>query len=130
MSARGAACRSDTSAPADPGALQTLVLTTRGRRSGVKRSTPVLYLEYGETYVVVGSNFGRERHPEWTANLLADPDAEVQIRDRRMAVRARRLTEDELSQMWRRLLELYPTWEAYTHRTNRSFRAFALERLR
>jgi F420H(2)-dependent quinone reductase len=53
------------------GALETLLLTTTGRRSGRQRTTPVLYLRDGERLVVVASNFGREHHPAWSSNLLA-----------------------------------------------------------
>jgi F420H(2)-dependent quinone reductase len=107
--------------------LPTLLLTTTGRRTGQPRTTPVLYVRDGERLVVVASNFGRERHPAWSGNLLADPDATVQIRRRRERVRARRATDEELAALWPRLLEVYPTWEAYTERTDRDFRAFFLE---
>ena len=69
-----------------PGALQTLLLTTTGRKSGEPRSTPVLYLEDGDRLVVVASNFGREHHPAWSANLLADPRATVRIRNHERSV--------------------------------------------
>lgn len=110
-----------------PSALPTLLLTTTGRKSGEPRSTPVLYLEDGDRLVVVASNFGREHHPAWSGNLLADPRATVRIRDHERSVVARPATQDEKQALWPQLLELYPTWEAYTHRTDRSFRAFFLE---
>lgn len=112
------------------GALPTLLLTTTGRRSGQPRTTPVVYLEDGERIAVVASNFGRDRHPAWSANLLADPDAEVQVRTRRWRVRARLASEEEKAALWPRLLEIYPTWEDYRRRTDRSFRAFFLEPVR
>jgi deazaflavin-dependent oxidoreductase (nitroreductase family) len=108
-------------------ALQTLVLTTTGRVSGRPRRTPVLYLEAGDGLVVVASNFGKEKHPAWSANLLASPEASVQIRDRRMEVRARLASDEEKAQLWPRLLELYPPWQDYTEHTDRRFRAFYLE---
>jgi deazaflavin-dependent oxidoreductase (nitroreductase family) len=108
-------------------ALQTLLLTTRGRKSGHPRTTPVLYLQDDDQLVVVGSNFGQGRHPAWSANLLADPHAWVQIRDRRQEVTARLATDEEKAALWPTLLELYPPWQAYTVRTDRQFRAFLLE---
>ncbi len=110
-----------------PGALQTLLLTTTGRKSRQPRTTPVLYLDDGDRLVIVASNFGRERHPAWSANLLADPNATIQVRSRRSAVRARPASEEEQAALWPRLLDVYPTWEAYRHATDRSFRAFFLE---
>lgn len=108
-------------------ALPTLLLTTTGRKSGEPRTTPVVYLEDGSRLVVVGSNFGQQRHPAWSGNLLADPRASVQIRTKRQDVVARLATEAELEELWLRLLEIYPGWTDYRTRTDRSFRAFFLE---
>jgi deazaflavin-dependent oxidoreductase (nitroreductase family) len=109
------------------GALQTLLLTSTGRKTGKVRTNPVLYLDEGNGWVVVASNFGREHHPGWSSNLIANPDAEVQIRTRHERVRARLASAEELARLWPRLLELYPSWDAYVERTDRSFRAFFLE---
>jgi len=110
------------------GALPTLLLTSTGAKSGLARTTPVVYLEEGDgALLIVASNFGRETHPAWSANLLAHPDATVDVRGARRAVQARRLSEEELAQRWDRLLEIYPGWSAYRERTDRSFRAFLLE---
>ena len=108
-------------------ALQTLLLTTTGRKSGQPRPTPVLFLEDDGRLVVVGSNFGKDSHPAWTANLLANPDATAQIRGDQRDVRARLASEEEKQRLWPRLLEIYPPWQEYTGRTDRSFRAFFLE---
>jgi deazaflavin-dependent oxidoreductase (nitroreductase family) len=109
-------------------ALPTLLLTTTGAKSGRQRSTPVLYLEEpAGAVLVVASNFGRESHPAWSANLIADPRARVAIHGRERAVSARRLDAAELDQRWDRLLEIYPGWSDYRERTDRSFRAFLLE---
>src|SRR5689334_7415494 len=64
---------------AGPPILPLLFLTTTGRRSGQRRSTPLVYLADGEDLVVVGSNWGQLRHPEWSSNLLAQPHARVEI---------------------------------------------------
>ena len=108
-------------------ALPTLLLITTGRKTGQRRSTAVLYLDDDGRLVVVASNFGQPNHPAWSANLLANPGAEVIVRGAHRTVRARLASENEKSALWPRLLELYPTWQDYTHRTDRSFRAFFLE---
>jgi deazaflavin-dependent oxidoreductase (nitroreductase family) len=87
----------------------------------------VLYLEDGDRLYVVASNFGQGRHPNWSENLLADPYASVQVRERRKNVKARLASDEEKAMLWPRTLELYPTFEAYTARTDRSFRWFVLE---
>jgi deazaflavin-dependent oxidoreductase (nitroreductase family) len=104
-----------------------LLLTTTGRKTGQPRQVPVLYLEDGPNLWVVASNYGVERHPAWSANLLAHPDASVNVRGRDRPVRARLGSEEEMKALWPRLLELYPAWEAYASWTDRSFRLFCLE---
>ena len=107
-------------------ALHDLLLTTTGKRSGKQRSTPVLFLDHDGGYVIVGSRYGTDSHPHWTANLLAKPEATVLVRGREERVTARRLTQQEVDDLWPRLLELYPNWADYRERTDREFRAFHL----
>ena len=104
-----------------------LLLTTIGRKTGEPRQTPVLYLRDDAGLWVMGSSYGRPGHPAWSSNLLAHPDATVQIGRRRQEVRARLASEDEKEALWPRLLKLYPAWEAYATWTDRSFRLFCLE---
>jgi deazaflavin-dependent oxidoreductase (nitroreductase family) len=108
-------------------AVPELMLITRGRKSGRERRAPVLYLEDDGRLFVVGSNFGRERHPAWSENLLAEPAAEVIVNAQRRPVRARRADEDDFRRMWPRMLEIWPAWATYRTRTDREFRAFFLE---
>ncbi len=107
-------------------ALHDLLLTTTGKRSGRQRSTPVLFLDHDGGYVIVGSRYGTDSHPHWTANLLATPKATVLVRGREERVDARKLTQAELDDLWPRLLELYPNWRDDRERTDREFRAFHL----
>lgn len=104
-----------------------LLLTTIGRKSGEPRQVPVLYLRDGASFWVMGSSYGRPRHPAWSSNLLANADAVVHVRGRPVKVRARLASDDEKKALWPRLLELYPAWEAYATWTDRSFRLFCLE---
>jgi deazaflavin-dependent oxidoreductase (nitroreductase family) len=106
--------------------LQDLLLSTTGKRTGKRRSTPVLFLDHDDGYVVVGSRYGTDAHPHWTANLLATPQATVLVRGREQQVRARRLRPQELDELWPRLVDLYPNWAEYRERTDREFRAFHL----
>jgi deazaflavin-dependent oxidoreductase (nitroreductase family) len=104
-----------------------LVLVTTGRRSGRTHAVPLLYLPTEAGPVVVGSNWGRDRHPAWSSNLLATPRATVQIGRERRDVVARPADDDELRDLWPRLLELWPAWAAYTKWTPRRFRVLVLE---
>ena len=76
---------------------------------------------------MVGSNFAREHHPAWTANLLAHPEAEVLFRGRRIPVRARLLGGDERASRWPTALAWYPQWATYDEVTDRELRLFELE---
>lgn len=109
-------------------ALPTLMLVTRGARSGKERVTPLVYVPDGDGFAVVGSNFGREQHPAWTANLRAHPDAVVRIHEQEIPVRARELTDEQFAAVWPRLLAVYPSWRQYRTRTDRHWRAFHLAR--
>src|SRR4029450_10536695 len=60
-----------------PPLFPTMVLTTTGAGWGEPRRVALVYLPDGDGALVVASNFGGERHPAWSANLLAHPDAEV-----------------------------------------------------
>jgi deazaflavin-dependent oxidoreductase (nitroreductase family) len=110
-----------------PHGLPFMLLTTVGRKSGRPRSTPVLYLQEGPSYVIVGSNYGRRTHPAWTHNLLSIPEATVQVGDRSEKVLARRATAEEFAEYWPRLLDIWPGWHTYRRMTEREFRMFVLD---
>jgi deazaflavin-dependent oxidoreductase (nitroreductase family) len=117
---RGRAVASDLMIP-------TLLLTTTGRKSGLPRSTPLACLpERGGSFLVVGSNFGRESHPAWSGNLLADPRATVRFRGRETPVTATLLTGEERAAAWPKLLKLWPVFDHYTARSSRDLRVFRL----
>lgn len=104
-----------------------LLLTSMGRKSGQPRSNPLMYLEHAGSFWVMGSNFGQQHHPAWTQNLLANPEATVQIGARTEHVVARLATDQERRRLWPQLIEVYPPWQAYTGWTERGFRLFELE---
>jgi deazaflavin-dependent oxidoreductase (nitroreductase family) len=105
----------------------SLVLVTTGARSGLPREAPLATLPDGDGFYVVGSNFGREAHPAWTHNLLAEPAAEVVFRGRRFPVTARLLDDDERDEVWPRLQAIWPTYDRYQARVDRRLRVFRLE---
>ncbi|MDX6370291.1 MAG: hypothetical protein QOG93_1793, partial [Gaiellaceae bacterium] len=80
--------------------LPSLVLTTTGAKSGSPREAPLATLPVGDAFLVVGSNFGREKHPAWTGNLLKHPEATVSFRGRRIPVTAHLLDEEEKAAAW------------------------------
>ena len=104
-----------------------LLLTTEGRKSGKLRTAPLLYLEEGANWVVVGSNAGDDRHPTWWLNLKAHPLAAVQIRNTVKRVRAREASEDERGLLWPRFVEMYSDYNTYRQRTTRKLPIVILE---
>ncbi|HLY32846.1 MAG TPA: nitroreductase/quinone reductase family protein [Ktedonobacterales bacterium] len=72
-----------------------LLLTTIGRKSGQRHTIPVSYFEDGATLFVIASNAGREQHPAWYLNLVAHPQAEVEIKRDRRSVLARVASSEE-----------------------------------
>jgi F420H(2)-dependent quinone reductase len=103
-----------------------LLLTTTGRRSGQRRTAPVCYLLDGERLVVIGSNAGNSHPPAWALNLLADPEAEVELRRKRQPVTARVAEGDEREDLWRRMNQLYSGFDDYEKRTDRDIKVFVL----
>lgn len=93
--------------------LPQLTLTTVGRRSGVARAVPLLYVRDGADFVVIASNFGQKHHPAWSYNLEATPDAEVLLGTRRIPVRARRLSEADRKRLWPTIVAVWPAYDDY-----------------
>ncbi|MFF4182174.1 nitroreductase family deazaflavin-dependent oxidoreductase [Streptomyces sp. NPDC001691] len=110
--------------------LPGVVLTTRGAKSGLPRTTPLACMpeEGRDTWILIGSNFGRPGHPAWTGNLLAHPDAEISWRGRDIAVRARLLDGEERLEAWQAALNFWPPYATYQSRIEREIRLFRLER--
>ncbi|MCO1596048.1 nitroreductase family deazaflavin-dependent oxidoreductase [Micromonospora sp. RHAY321] len=98
------------------GLIPSLVITTTGRRSGRPRSNPLLYVPDGDAYVVIGSNWGQTQQPGWAMNLLAEPTAEVDIKGRRVPVRADRATGVERDRLWALLVSEWPAYRTYVRR--------------
>ncbi|WP_250009757.1 nitroreductase/quinone reductase family protein [Actinoplanes sp. M2I2] len=104
----------------------TLLLTTRGRTSGLLRERPLLYARDGDAYVVMGSNWGQTRHPAWSGNLLADPVATMIIAGETTAVRATLLEGPDRERVWPLLLRVWPAYRDYDERSGRTLRIFRL----
>lgn len=96
-----------------------LLLTTTGRKSGKRRTTPLVYLEQGEELVLVASSGGSDRMPAWYLNLRADPTVRVQVGRHKRRMQARRATPEEREELWPKVVELYRGYESYRLKTER-----------
>ncbi|MGW6470165.1 nitroreductase/quinone reductase family protein [Streptomyces nigra] len=108
--------------------LPGVVLTSTGARSGRTRRTPLACVPEGEgrSWLLVGSNFGRPGHPAWTHNLLAHPDARIDVKGRTIPVTAALLAGEEREAAWRAAVALWPPYAAYRARVDREIRVFRL----
>jgi F420H(2)-dependent quinone reductase len=102
-------------------------LTVTGRKTGKRRTKPLLYMPDGDRYVVVASNGGRPDHPAWFLNVRANPDVDVQVGRRRFAARARIPEEGERDRLWRMAGEHYEGWPHYQTLTHRQLPVVVLE---
>jgi deazaflavin-dependent oxidoreductase (nitroreductase family) len=108
--------------------VNTLLLTTRGRRSGKLRRTALIYGRDGERYLVVGSQGGADKHPSWYLNLAENPDVEVQVGADAFPARARTATAKEKPKLWRIMASIWPDYDTYQAKTDRDIPVVILER--
>jgi deazaflavin-dependent oxidoreductase (nitroreductase family) len=106
----------------------TLLLTTKGRKSGEPRTTPLIYGRSGDDYLVVASKGGSDEPPGWYSNLENDPEVEVQVMGDRFNARARDATPEEKREMWDEMVRQWPHYDEYQERTDREIPVVVLER--
>lgn len=106
----------------------TLLLTTTGRKSGKRHTTPLIYQESDGDYLVVASKGGADTPPEWYLNLQADSRVEVQVLADRFTARARTASPEEKPALWRAMAAVWPAYDDYQKKTSREIPVVVLER--
>jgi deazaflavin-dependent oxidoreductase (nitroreductase family) len=106
-----------------------LILHTTGRRTGREHVTPLVYLPDGDRYVVFGSKGGAQTHPEWYLNLIAHPEATVEVGTRTVRIEASQITGLERDELYARQVERMRSFAEYQEKTSRVIPAIALEPL-
>lgn len=106
-----------------------LLLTTIGRKSGEKRTSPLIYAQDGDRYVIIASKGGAPEHPGWYENLDKTPEVELQVKDQVFRARARTVTGEERQQLWRKACQVWPHYDEYAKRTSREIPVVVLERI-
>ena len=104
-----------------------LLLTTKGRKTGKTRTTPLLYLDDGDRLVVVASKGGAPRHPAWFLNLTADPEVTVERGRERLPMRAHEADDEERERYWPQVVTMYPGYAKYQVKTSRRIPLVVLE---
>ncbi|MGI8332345.1 nitroreductase family deazaflavin-dependent oxidoreductase [Actinomadura scrupuli] len=107
---------------------QTLILTTKGRKSGQPRSNPLIYQPYGDDLLVVASKGGEDKPPAWYLNLQDDPEVQVQVKGDKFTAHARTATPEEKPDMWRTMVSTWPAYDEYQQKTKREIPVVVLER--
>jgi deazaflavin-dependent oxidoreductase (nitroreductase family) len=104
-----------------------VILTTRGRKTGKLRKTPLIRIEHDGTYAVVASLGGAPKHPVWYLNLSADPEVVLQDGPNVMAMRARTASPEEKAEWWPRATAVWPPYDEYQASTDRDLPVVILE---
>lgn len=108
--------------------LPTFILVHTGRRSGREFRSPLSYVELGEGFALAATNWGQDKHPLWSGNLLSNPDVEVVVDGQTIPVRARRVSDEEKAEIWPKFVAMWPAYDTYVKRSGRDIRVFVLER--
>jgi F420H(2)-dependent quinone reductase len=110
-----------------PGLPRFLLLDHVGARSGIERSSPLVYFEDGDNLVIVASKGGFPRHPAWFHNLRANPETTIQVGTERRRVRARVAADDERERLWPDAVATWAGYDDYQARTDRKIPLVILE---
>ncbi len=103
----------------------TLLLTTVGRKSGIKRRTALIYVEHDGDYLIVASNGGAET-PQWCRNLEVDPAVEIQLMDRVFPATAQVLDAGARAAAWPLVTKVWPAYDSYQAKATREIPVIAL----
>ena len=94
----------------------TLLLTTKGRKSGDLRQLPLIYGEHGGAYILVASKGGHSHHPSWYLNLDADPAIELQVNADRFGAKTHTAHGEARAELWRLMCKIFPNYDEYQQR--------------
>jgi deazaflavin-dependent oxidoreductase (nitroreductase family) len=108
--------------------MPTLLLTTRGRKTGKYRRTALIYGEDDGRYIVVGSNGAAKHHPQWYLNLDANLEVQLQVGAERFTGVARTATGEERTRLFEIMAKIFPTYNDYERKTTRDIPIVIIER--
>jgi deazaflavin-dependent oxidoreductase (nitroreductase family) len=105
-----------------------LLLTTTGRMSGESRTTPLIHRVDGDRWVVIASKGGAPDHPGWYRNLMADPEATIEVEADEVPVVATTAVGEERQRLWASMTEVWPAYDDYQSKTEREIPVVVLTR--
>jgi deazaflavin-dependent oxidoreductase (nitroreductase family) len=108
--------------------VHTLLITTRGRKTGALRRTALIYGQDDDRFIVVASNGGKDKDPSWYLNLLEAPEVQVQVGPEKFAAHARPAAAGERTRLWGIMTSIFPMYENFQKKTSREIPVVILER--
>ncbi|GAA4913996.1 nitroreductase/quinone reductase family protein [Streptomyces coeruleoprunus] len=105
-----------------------LLLTTKGARTGLARTTPLVHLADRDRIIVFAANGGSPKAPAWFHNLMASGEGEVELGTERFPVRPELIPEAEHERLWSLQTEQDPNFATFRDRTTRSIPVVSLAR--
>ena len=99
--------------------MKVMLLTTRGRKSGKSRTTPLTFFEKEGGFLIVASNAGKPHHPAWYFNLQANPQVSVQIKEKKQTCTAEIIPAEERALLWQAVIAAAPAYSGYEKNTSR-----------
>jgi deazaflavin-dependent oxidoreductase (nitroreductase family) len=106
---------------------KVLLLTTKGRKSGEPRTTPLIYERVGDEYVIVASKGGAPEDPGWYRNIAKTPEVELQVRDEVIPAHAHVAEGEERERLWRLAAQQWPDYDEYAKKTDREIPVVVLD---
>ena len=108
--------------------LPVIIVTHRGRKTGATRKTPLMRAVDGSSYILVASQGGAPKHPNWYHNLKAEPIVEIRDETEIYSMRVREVVDSaERQRLWEIAVQAYPPYQEYQERTNRVIPVFVAE---
>ena len=110
--------------------LPCIIVTHKGNKSGAIRKIPLMRVQDGDNYVLVGSYGGSPKHPVWVHNIRADPDVEIRDETEVFKMRVREITDDATrDRLWQISADAFPPYDEYQAKTDRKIPVFIAEPL-
>lgn len=106
-----------------------LLLTSTGAKSGQPRTTPLVYLPDGKRMIIFASKAGAPTNPDWYHNLIANPEATIEVGTETLKVKATEVTGEERNNLYARQVSIAPGFGEYQQKTTRQIPVIALERI-
>src|SRR5512140_3685697 len=108
--------------------LPVILVTNRGRKTGAIRKTPLMRVVDGNNYILVASQGGAPKHPQWYHNLKADPNVEIRDETEVHTMRVREVLDPaERDRLWRIAVEAFPPYQEHQKKTDRLIPIFLAE---